>query len=72
MKRYTKKLFGYATGIGLVIASPKITNYLLQAYTYFGGNTDIPFLNENQSLEVIKYGLEALVVYMGIKLIADA
>ncbi len=72
MKRYARKLFGYASGIGLVVASPKITDYLFQAYTYLGGTVELPYLDESQSVQLIKYGLETLVVYMGVKLILDS
>jgi len=72
MKRYTHRIFGYAGGLGLIIASPKITEYMYNAYTYLGGVDSLPFLDHNQSVNMIKYGIEALIIYMGIKLIVDS
>ncbi len=70
--KYIKKMFGYSIGLGTILASPKITEYALHAYTYLGGSTDVPFLDHNQSLNAIKFGLEALIVYMGVKVIIDS
>ena len=72
MKRYARKIFGYISGFSLIIASPKITEYIYEVYTYLGGSTSLPFLGSNQSTTVVKYGLEALVLYAGIKLIIDS
>jgi len=72
MKRYTRKVFGYASGLSLIVASPKITEYLFNAYTYLGGIQDLPYFDHSQTTTMIKYGLEALIVYMGIKLIVDS
>lgn len=72
MKRYTRKIFGYVSGFSLIIASPQITEYIYEVYTYLGGSTSLPFLDSNQSTTVVKYGLEALVLYAGIKLIVNS
>ena len=72
MKRYARRFFGYASGLGLIVASPKITEYMYDAYNYFGGIDSLPFLDHSQSVNLIKYGIEALIVYMGVKLIVDS